>query len=237
MALLVVYLITFKSNFYPFMNFALITEGVSEYRIIKHILTKFFKESEPIINLIQPKIVNEKQEVIGGWNEVLKYCERDEIRSILVENDYLVIQIDSDQSATKPFNISHSKEGGIAKSDEELYSEIKSKLNSLIKPDIISSYSDRIIFAISIHTIECWLLPMFYTDHHKSATRNCLSVLNVKLRNKGQSTIPLSGKNSTNGVRVYNEVLKGWRKKEDIINSSQRNMGFARFVDDLSIIS
>lgn len=217
------------------MNFALITEGVSEYRIIKHILTKFFKDSDPVIYPIQPKIVNEKQEVIGGWNEVLKYCEREEIRSILVENEYLIIQIDSDQSATKPFNISHSKEGGIAKTDEELYNEIRDKLKDLVKPDIMNSYDSRIIFAICIHTIECWLLPIYYIDHHKSATRNCLNVLNVILRNKGSNAIPI-GKNSPNGIRAYNEVLKGWRKREDIIKSSKHNVGFDKFIDDLNNI-
>ena len=46
------------------MKFALITEGPSEHRIIKHIIAKYFKDQEPEINQIQPKIVNEKQETI-----------------------------------------------------------------------------------------------------------------------------------------------------------------------------
>ncbi len=42
------------------MTFALITEGISEHRIIKHILLKCFKEFDPDINQIQPKISNDK---------------------------------------------------------------------------------------------------------------------------------------------------------------------------------
>lgn len=103
------------------MKFALITEGVSEHRIIKHIIAKFFKEQEPDINQIQPKMLNEKQETTGGWVEVLKYCEREELRSILIENDYLVIQIDTDQSQTTPFNINHLKPTGEEKNTNRAF--------------------------------------------------------------------------------------------------------------------
>ena len=61
------------------MNFGLITEGASEHKIIKHLVSRYFKDEMLIINQIQPKIVNDRQETTGGWNEVLKYCEREEI--------------------------------------------------------------------------------------------------------------------------------------------------------------
>lgn len=44
------------------MKFALITEGPSEHKIIKHILSKYFKGFDPEINQIQPKIVDGKQD-------------------------------------------------------------------------------------------------------------------------------------------------------------------------------
>ena len=77
------------------MNFGLITEGASEHKIIKHLVSRYFKDEMLIINQIQPKIVNDRQETTGGWNEVLKYCEREEINGALIENDYIIIQIDA----------------------------------------------------------------------------------------------------------------------------------------------
>lgn len=185
------------------MKFALITEGVSEHRIIKHIISKYFKDLDPDINQIQPKIVNDKQETTGGWNEVLKYCEKEELNSILIENDYLVIQIDSDKSATSPFSISHTRNGQ-PKTDEELHADIKAKLSGLIKPEIKEKYGDKILFAICIHTIECWLLPLYYGDSRKTNTNNCLTTLNRKLGENDISII--TPKNKTN-LLGFNPII------------------------------
>ena len=156
------YLKISKSLLPSYMKFALITEGPSEHRVIKHIVSKYFKEHEPDVNQIQPKLIDNKQDQAtpGGWPEVLKYCERTELKDIFVENDYLIIQIDSDQSQTATFGVSHSKANNQSKSIDELHQDIVSKLKSLIKPEILAQYGDKIFFAICVHTIECWLLPI-----------------------------------------------------------------------------
>jgi hypothetical protein len=218
------------------MNFGLITEGASEHRIIRHIITRYFKDQQPVINQIQPKIVNEKQETAGGWNEVLKYCGRDEINGALVENDYLVIQIDTDQSSIKPFSISHTDNGGKPKSSAQLHDEVVQKLSSLIKEDIREKYKGRIFFAICIHTIECWLLPVFYVNKHKTDTSNCLSTLNVALGKHDIHIITSANKNKPNGIRSYDAVLKDLKKKGDIEGISQHNIGFHNFINSLKTI-
>jgi hypothetical protein len=218
------------------MKFALITEGPSEHRIIKHIITKYFKDYDPEINQIQPKIVNDKQKTTGGWNEVLKYCEREELKDIFVENDYLIIQIDTDQSQIKPFNVSHTKqydEKSISKTCEDLYIEVVGKLKGLIKPEILTTYSNKILFAICIHTIECWLLPLYYENNHKSNTKNCLATLNIELRRHNLNTIPLKDKNNPKSIRNYEIILRNWKRRQDIDNSSQHNPAFKYFTDSL----
>jgi hypothetical protein len=216
------------------MKFALITEGASEHRIIKHIISKYFKDIEPDINQIQPKIVNQKQVTDGGWNEVLKYCERAELKDILVENDYLVIQIDTDQSETSPFNISHTKKGQMI-TDEELYKDIVAKLKGLIKPEIAEKYGDRILFAICIHTIECWLL--FYTDIKKHKMHNCLDALNRKLRANDLIVITSENKNKHNGRQSYSAILEALNKRANITAKAKHNVGFKNFVDSLNAIA
>jgi hypothetical protein len=216
------------------MKFALITEGVSEHRIIKHIITKYFKDQEPDINQIQPKILDEKQETTGGWVEVLKYCERKELKDIFVENDYLVIQIDTDQSQNAPFSINHLIPTGEEKTTNELLHDVLNKLNSLISPDIKATYSDKIFFAISIHTLECWLLPLFYVNNHKSDTKGCLSTLNIELTKKNIK--PISIKNSPIAQQSYRSILSNWKKKSEIVASAQYNVGFKGFVESLDLI-
>lgn len=220
------------------MRFALISEGPSEHRIIKHIVAKFFKDEDPEINPIQPRLINGKQDQTtpGGWNEVLKYCEGDELQDIMVENDYLVIQIDTDQSQTAPFNISHSNTDNTQKIGIDLYSDVIEKMKSLIKQEIKDTYPDQIIFAICIHTIECWLIPIYYTNIHKTKTLNCLSTLNDALRKKDIHIITPENKNEPNGIKAYDAVLKNWKKKQDISKSAQHNIGFKKFIESLGTI-
>ncbi len=218
------------------MTFALITEGPSEHRIIKHILYRYFRDMEPEINQIQPKIVQGKQASIGGWNEVLKYCERAELEDILIENDYLIIQIDTDQSETKPFSVKHARPNNEVKNIEVLYNDIVTKLKDLIKPEILEEYEEKIFFAICIHTVECWLLPIYFTNKHKSKTINCLSTLNPKLRQKNIKAIPLKDKNKPTSIRTYETILKNWRKKEDIDNAAKHNYAFLAFLKSMDTI-
>ncbi len=218
------------------MKFALITEGPSEHRIIKHIIAKYFKDKEPEINQIQPKIVNEKQETTGGWNEVLKYCEREELKDIFVENDFLIIQIDTDQSQTKPFNVSHTKPDNNLKTVDQLHVDVVEKLKGLIKPEILEFHMDKIFFAVCVHTIECWLLPLYYTNHHQADTKNCLSTLNTELRRNDIQTIPTKDKNNPISIRTYETILRNWRKKQDIIGSAKHNSAFKKFIDSINVI-
>jgi hypothetical protein len=220
------------------MKFALITEGPSEHRIIKHVIYNYFKNNDLIINQIQPKIVNGKQDGEGGWNEVLKYCERDELEDIFIEHDYLVIQIDTDQSQIKPFDVSHTHVSNILKTDVELHNDVIPKLISLVKPNVLAKNGNNIIFAICIHTIECWLLPIYYTNNHKSDTRTCLGTLNKELIKKRIDALPTKNKdkNSLRAIKSYDIILKNWKKKKDIVDASKHNVGYENFIDSLSRI-
>jgi hypothetical protein len=220
------------------MKFALISEGPSEHRIIKHIISKYFKDYDPDINQIQPKLVDGKQDPAtpGGWNEVLKYCERDELKDILIENDFLIIQIDTDQSQSSPFNISHTNQDSTLKTSEILHSNVTRKLTGLIRQDIKGTHGDRILFAICIHTIECWLLPLFYRNNQRTKTQNCIDTLNTSFRRNNIHIITTKNKNKPNGIKAYETALKRWRRKQDIHKYAQYNVGFQRFIDSLETI-
>ena len=173
------------------MRIALATEGLSEHWVIKHIVQTYFKEKEIYFRQIQPQIFDDKQESIGGWREILKFCEDTEsIKAALVESDYLVIQIDTDESQNIHFDVSHTTIGNKTKTVIELYNDIIERLKGLISPILKEEYRDKIIFAICIHTVECWLLPIYYTNNHKSDTQNCFTTLNKELLRRNLIPIP-----------------------------------------------
>lgn len=216
------------------MRFTLITEGVSENRIIKQIISKYFKDEEIFFRDAQPQIVNDKQETVGGWNEVLKYCERTaDLKEIFINSDFLVIQIDTDMCETAPFNVRHLDADNKLKTLESLYEDVVEKLKSLIIEEILNVNDNNIIFAICVHSIECWLMPLQFLNHHITDTRNCLPTLNKELRRKNLKPIAISAKNSPKSIIAYDAILRAWRKRDDIIESSKSNIGFQKFIDSL----
>lgn len=218
------------------MRFTLITEGASENRIIKQIIIKYFKEHEIFFRDAQPQIIKDKQMNGGGWLEVLKYCERkDDISEIFNETDYLIIQIDTDVSPIKNFGVSHYKEDNTLKTCQELHLDVTNKLYSLIDATLLQKYKTKILLAICIHSTECWLLPLLFNNKQRETNSKCIDLLNKELAKQDLYTIP-KDKNGTKAIRAYDEILRKWRKPQDIIDSAAFNCGFQKFVDSLATI-
>jgi hypothetical protein len=219
------------------MRIALVTEGKSEHWIIKHLVANYFKDTEIFFRQVQPQILDDSQESIGGWLEVLKFCERkDDLKAALGETDYLIIQIDTDESQNVNFGVSHTKQGNVSKTHEELYSDVIEKIKELINSEVFIQNSNKIIFAVCIHTIECWLLPIFFTNHHKNDTRNCLTILNTELRRRNLEAVPTK-KQKEKRKSVYESILRNWKKKKDIVISASHNVGFSKFVETLDTLN
>lgn len=213
------------------ISFALITEGPSEHRVIKQILQHFFDE-EPDVTQIQPLLLDGKQGLTpGGWNEVLKYCSREtDLNNILEYNDYILIQIDTDMCEVAPYSVSRRVDGR-TRTEEELYNAVRERLLSAIPETLDLS---RVLFAICINMIECWLLPVFESGKKGCATTNCVSRLNNSLRRNGIHII--TDKNSNEAQRTYGIILHNLKKRSEIEHYSLQQWSFARFVQDLSAI-
>lgn len=208
-------------------SFALISEGVSEYRIIKHILQHYCEE-EPSITQIQPKISDNKQVGVGGWNEVIKFCSREEdLRNILEYNDYIVIQIDTDMCETAPYSVKR-RIGERELSVDELYLSVRKRLLKEIPQTIDNT---RILFAVCIDMIECWLLPIFETRKKSCATQNCLKRLNNCLKRNDIHII--TDKNSEISRRSYSSILSFWKRRDDILISADHQWSLKRFLLEL----
>jgi len=219
-------------------TFGVICEGPSDYRIVKRIVDVFFKGHEPFTSCYQPKQLPSGKSDFGGWPRVLECCSDDTLKEIFEFNDYAIIQIDTDCSQDSPFNVPHLGDDGQPKSHEQLCEDVIEKLNSLILLPEVQAKRDRILFAICIHSIECWLLPIVYNDNRKENTNNCLDTLNraIQQKYKGMVVLKKSNKNENAGIKVYDKLISDWKRKADIVDTAQYNTGFNAFVQSLDQI-
>lgn len=149
--------------------FGLIVEGVTDHATIENILCGFYKNAdldEDIVYL-QPPLdqTNKKQIKDGGGGRVLNYLSKTpkRFKDDVLNHDYLIIQIDSDIFRKKLSNIFSDYEnktlpidGFINKIQDHLIQQISNKTG------FYTEHQDKIIFAISVHSLECWILPLYH---------------------------------------------------------------------------
>lgn len=217
-------------------NIAVICEGVSEFNIISHIVSRH--NAEHFLNAVQPRInhATETQADDGGWARVLEHCNDEVIEKIFQLNDYLIIQIDTDSSHISPYCIEHRFADGTEKSRKRLHAEIKARLMRNLSRENRKKYLSRILFAICHNEIECWLLPIYYSDGRACKTNNCIYTLNQELSKHKIPCIPDKQKNSPVARRAYRDILKNIRKKSDVIRIASKSWGFFSFISGLEAI-
>lgn len=218
------------------MNIGLIAEGASELRVLKHILGRYLG-TEYVLNEIQPKTNHGTQETEGGWHRVITTFETEnKVKEALVENDYVLIQIDTDMAEISPFDVSTKNEDGTACSAEELLQRVSERILNHI-PALDEAQKGRIILAICINEIECWLLPLVYaaSEAQRCKTQGCVTTLNRRLVRNNMDAIA-ENKNSPQSQRAYKKLLKLMKKESQILACTDCDNGFCQFIDQLKAI-
>lgn len=214
-------------------NIGLVCEGVSEINVMTRIISKYLGD-EIFVNPIEPETKRENgvlvQNGYGGWQQVLSHCNDETVERILEYNDYLIIQIDTDASIQTGYDVKPHDNEGKQKTVEVFYQDVKERLLKDISPEIQEKYEGRIIFAICMNEIECWLLPLFYSDNNRCKMNNCIYTLNQALGKKNIGGIPDTDKNSPNARNVYNKILKNFKNKKTIHDCAQYHYDFNELI-------
>lgn len=217
----------------------LICEGVSEINIMTRILSKYLND-EVIVNPIEPETKTENgflvQNGYGGWQQVLAHCNDETVEKILEFNDYLLIQIDTDASIQKGYDVAPQDESGKTKDVAVFYQDVKNRLLANIREEVQARYEGRILFAICMNELECWLLPLYYSNSNRCRTNNCLYALNQALVKKNIGGIPGKDKNSAYARNVYHKILKNFKNKKTILDCAQYHYGFMELAKQLDTI-
>lgn len=206
------------------MKWATVSEGKTDHIPLKNILIGFFGDK----NLPVTRLLPEADEPVG-WGNLLNYLSADKFRAAFEFVDYVLVQIDTDKCEEWKEDLRHigDDEGKV----EGFVTEVKKVLIKKIGTEFYEAHKDRILFAICVHDIECWLLP-FNTEKpaHQSKMVNCLRTLEQIAQTKG---ISLHQKYYREG-KHYDELSKGMRNRRELFDKSPLNPSLKIFVESLA---
>jgi len=204
------------------LTFGLACEGVTDQAVLENILCGFYKNNnlrneikvfQPLFDETQKK---QKEGEFGGWEELLRYLSTKKFRESVINTKFMIIQIDTDISEHINFGVSQqnlSTEALISKVIERLITQIDSK------KEFYSKYKEKIIFAISVHSLECWILPLYKSSKNEKIN-GCFEALQRKI--------------SINKNYIeYDKITKLFRKNKELNKIVSQNSSFQIFIDKL----
>ena len=212
------------------MRIGVIAEGVTDHRILEDILIGYFDDEEAFEYItLQPVFDTTDQSaenIQGGWGHVIKYCESHEkLNNNLLDVDFLLIQIDSD--ICEKLNIDRTG----SESPDVVVEKVKNRLIEAISIELYEAFESKIIFAIAVEMMECWLLPVHESDKKKrEKTVGCIATLNKAIQPKLKFSIDEKNKN----YRYYEILSESFIKRKNLIKYYPFNPSFAIFYDQLT---
>jgi hypothetical protein len=210
-------------------SFVLVTEGITDQVALQSILAGYYQDDDIDVNFLQPlrdATDRSRQQGHAGWELVLEYCAKQEnLAEALKFNDYLIVQIDTDCAEHVNFGIPLTVDG-VDKPVDQLVEEVRGLIIQKLGEDFYSSHEGRIIFAISVHSLECWLLPIHVADNRKaSKTKSCESHLLEALKRKDIEY--------SKDARCYEDLVKDFEKRKNIEKYRAFNRSFDLFLQSL----
>lgn len=210
------------------LKFGLACEGATDQAVIENILCGFYNDKalrqeikafQPLFDATQQKQLEGE---FGGWEILLEYLTTKRFRQDVINNHYMIIQIDTDISEHPNFGVLQhnlSTQELIEKVIERLIIQIDNK-----KPFYVKN-KEKIIFAISVHSLECWILPI-YKKYKTEKITGCIEALDPKTKNENYKK---NYKNYDNYLKISKPLLKN----KDLLKISSKNSSFEIFINCL----
>jgi hypothetical protein len=221
------------------LRFGIIGEGITDQNVIEQILLGYFEDQadELEVNYIQPPLDttgSTSHPAPGGWSLVLDSLRQGKHEKALQTNDYLIIQIDTDVSEQKGYDVPWKDQDGNALSPDVLIDRVVDMLVELIGAELYAAHSERFLFAIAVHEIECWLLPLFFDTQARKAAKitGCLETINRELRKRDER--PLSTHKGKE-LKRYRQKARAYARRKKLMAAYGKNPSFKRFVDQLAV--
>lgn len=209
-------------------KFGIIGEGITDQITIENILCGFFENPDlnEEIKYLQPP---PNKPDGGGWRAVLQYLTLEDFRNDVLNNQFVILQIDTDVSEKKDFGVAHKDSTGTELSVEQLIEHIIIRLIENInsgESDFYENHVQRIIFAISVHSLECWLVAHYATQ---TTIHNCFDELKAVV-NPNQIRVAKKQPN-------YDKLSQPFLNRENIEIVAQKERSFNLFIQQLQSIA
>lgn len=214
-------------------TFAVIAEGPTDFTVLRQVLARFLGNPDIVVNQLQPALdATSGQSLPGGWREVFRCIGSERLREAFDRHDHVIIHIDTDVCEEPYFGVSRRKEDGTEHDATELFELTRARLLREIGDDIHQRFRDRIVFAIAVDSVECWLLPLYLPkgDRRREKTVNCIGTLNQCLEKHEDFSIDPNAKQNRYYIRIVNKKL---RKRKDVEDAAAANPSFTRLLDAL----
>jgi len=207
-------------------KFALACEGVTDQIVIENILCGFYKDYDDLDEEIQPlqppydKTTQKQMEgEFGGWEMLLQYLGEKRFRDDVLNSEYIIIQIDTDISEHTNFNVLH-QDLSIRELIEKVIERLIKQID--IKGEFYKLYKEKIIFAISVHSLECWILPI-YRSYKNEKISGCFETLKRESKKIKVSKTQ----------KIYDELSKDFLKYKKLKKIVSQSYSFQIFINSL----
>ena len=208
-------------------KFGLITEGITDQIVLENILCGFYKDyedlDEEIYALEPPRDETDTKQAHSefgmGWTAIFNYLSETRFRDDVLNSNYVIIQIDTDIAE----NMDCSKNQSIQEVLECVTQKIINQINTT--EEFYQAHQDKIIFAISIHSLECWILPLYLSK--KEIIHQCFDKLKkevpkVSKKLKVEKT-----------YRSYDTLSQKFLKHKKLLEIASKNTSFQIFINTL----
>ena len=206
----------------------IIAEGHTDQLVIENVLLGFFSEEpdEPEIHFVQPQDSSPDAHgtyAPGGWTVLFDYLRRGGHIDALAYNDLLVIHVDTDVCEERGFDVRRNDDPAV------LASEVQRRLCEIVGEEFIANHAHRVVFAIAVDSIECWLLPLrFPTKKAKAGkTAGCLRAVNDDLRRASEPLILKGEEKLPDG---YKAASAPYRKRKQLLAHCDLHPSLSRFI-------
>lgn len=215
--------------------FGLISEGITDQIVIENILVGLLNDDEVSVDPLQPARDVTDEDLAtshGNWYKVFEYCQTQRFKDAVLNMDYVIIQLDADIFKTQKLPLEYQINLPPNVSAEETVTIIKEKIIDLIEREFYENHKQKIIFAISVDAIECWLLPIYYQNQTAKASKiaGCLKSLNERLTKEEGFSI------DKKLPKYYRAASKKYQKHKEIIKLYALNPSLKIFVEDIQQI-
>lgn len=203
-------------------KFGLACEGITDQIVIENILCGFYKDYEDLDQEIQAfeplrdQTGKKQEEGTGGWTRLLTYLSESRFREDVLNSEYTIVQVDSDICDEVNFDVKKDTSCIVT-----FIESIKAKLISSIDKNELfyETNQEKIIFAISVHSLECWLLAIC-KDLKVEKITGCFEALQRECKD-----IKVEKNYST-----YDKLSRVFLKNKDLLKISSKNSSFDIFI-------